>query len=150
MPLIVSRSARQISKLLTLALAASLCGCGTYGGEQVFVVGPEHLRQDDPVRASFAVKGGFNYEQIWKAAQTAMSNGMNVIESHKPSGVIKSRVGAAPSGKVVGFWITPTTPNASQYSIHTLSVKPIGFTSLNGKAWEPKVVDDFNAALSAK
>jgi hypothetical protein len=75
---------------------------------------------------------------------------MSVMESHKPSGVIKSRVGAAPSGKVVGFWITPTTANASQYTVHTLSVRPIGFTSINGKAWEPKVVDDFLAALGAK
>jgi hypothetical protein len=146
----VERRRAMLLQASGLVLAASLCGCGTYGGEQLFVVGPEHLRPDDPLRASFAVKSGFNYDQVWKAALSAMGNGMNVIESHKPSGVIKSRMGAAPSGKVIGFWITPTTPTAGQYSIHTISIKPIGLTSTNGRSWDPKVVDDFNAALSAK
>jgi hypothetical protein len=131
-------------------LAASLGGCGTWGGEQLFVVGPEHLKKDNPLSASFGVKGGFTYDQVWKAAMTAMSNGMTVMESHKPSGEIKSRIGAAPSGKVVGFWITPTTPSAASYTIQTLSVRPIGVATTGGTGWEPKVVEDFNAALNQR
>jgi hypothetical protein len=136
--------------LPALALALALAGCGTWGGEQMFAVGPSDLRQGNALAAAFSTKGSYTYDQVWKAAMSAMSNGMTVMESHKPSGVIKSRIGAAPSGKVVGFWITPTVPNAPSYRIETLSVRPIGINSVGGTAWEPKVVEDFNAALGAK
>jgi hypothetical protein len=141
---------RAAALLLSPVIAMSLWGCGSWRGEQIFVVGPEQLKKDNPLSASFGVKGNYTYEQVWKAAMTAMSNGMTVMESHKPSGEIKSRIGAAPSGKVVGFWITPTTPTAATYTIQTLSVRPIGLTTTGGTGWEPKVVEDFNAALNAR
>jgi hypothetical protein len=142
---------RRAAALAVAAVVASGLGaCGTWGGEQIFAVGPEHLRKDNPLSASFGVKAGFTYDQVWKAAMAAMSNGMTVMESHKPSGEIKSRIGAAPSGKVVGFWITPTTPTAASYTIQTLSVRPIGITTTGGTGWEPKVVEDFNAALNQR
>jgi len=149
-PLFFGKNGESAVKVLSLLLMLCLAGCGTYRGEQLFVVGPEHVNADDPLARSFAVKNGFGYDQVWKAAMFAMGNGMTVIESHKPSGAIRSRVGSAPSDKVIGFWITPTTPNANQYTIRTISIKPIGINSTNGKGWEPKVVEDFYAALNAK
>jgi hypothetical protein len=133
-----------------LAFAGGLAGCGSWGGEKLFVVDASDLRPGNALAAAFSTQGPYTYDQVWKAAMTAMSNGMTVMESHKPSGVIKSRIGAAPGGKVVGFWITPTLPNAPSYRIETLSVRPIGINSVGGTAWEPKVVEDFNAALGAK
>ena len=148
---VVDRSEwRKVARWLLPALTAALCGCGTYGGQQLFVVGPEHVKAGDPQGASFGVKGKVSYDQVWKAAQSAMSQGMTIIESHKPSGVIKARVGSAPTGKVVGFFISPTTPHADRYLVDTVSVKPIGLNSTKGKGWDPEVIDNFNAALGAK
>lgn len=132
------------------SLSASMSACGTYGGERLFVVNAHDVRPGEVLGAGFVVKGNHDYDKIWKAAMTAMSNGMTIIESHKPSGVIKSRLGAAPSGKVVGFFITPTAPKAPEYRIETNSISPIGFNSTNGRGWDPKVVEDFHAALNAK
>ncbi|ULA63883.1 MAG: conserved exported protein of unknown function [Nitrospira sp.] len=139
-----------LRSLWLLALCATLSACGTYGGEQLFVVGPEHVHPDEALGAKFGVKGSVGYDRIWDAAVTAMSKDMTIIESHKPTGTIKSRIGAAPSGKIVGFWITPTTPQASQYTIDTMSIKPIGFNSRNGRGWEPAVVDHFFDTLGTK
>jgi hypothetical protein len=133
-----------------LLMATGLSGCGTYQGEKVFVVDASDLKPGNTLGASFTAKGQHSYDKVWKAAMTAMSTDMTVMESHRPSGVIKSRIGAAPSGKVVGFWITPTLPNAPSYRIETLSVRPIGINSVGGTAWEPKVVEDFEAALNAR
>jgi hypothetical protein len=146
----LSQRLRVAATGLVVTLMTALSGCGTYGGEQVFVVGPEHVKPGDARGARFTIKGKFSYDQVWKAAMTAMGNGMTIIESHKPSGVIKSRVGVAPGGKVVGFFISPTTPNAERYQIDTMSIKPIGFMSTNGRGWDPVVVENFNAALAAK
>jgi hypothetical protein len=77
---------------------------------------------------------------------TAMSKDMTVLESHKPSGTIKSRQGA---GKVVGFWITPTLPNAPEYRIETSMRKAIGINSLDDGDWDRGVVDNFMAAMVA-
>lgn len=141
---------QQVAKWLLPLFAAALCGCGSYRGQQIFVVGPEHVKAGDPLGASFVVKGKVSYDQVWQAALSAMSRGMTVIESHKPSGVIKSRVGNAPSGKIVGLFISPTSPQADRYQVDTVSVRPIGLNSLNGKGWDPEVIDNFNAALGAK
>lgn len=97
---------------------------------------------------SFTVRGK-NYDQIWKAAMQAMSTDMSIVESHRPSGVIKSRVGAPPSGKVVGFFIQPTSPTASDYTVTIVSKKPLQ-TDLVDRDWEPSVVEDFKAALGLR
>lgn len=135
---------------LNVLLALALSACGSIRGEQAFVVGPEHMQPGRPEGVTLAVSGNHSYDKVWAAGLAAMSKGMTVIESHKPSGVIKSRVGAAPSGKIVGFFITPTTPRAIEYRIETSSVKPVGLNSLSGRGWETSVVEDFKAALGER
>lgn len=94
---------------------------------------------------SFVVPGK-NYEQIWHAATVAMRTDMIIVESHKPSGVIKSRVVNGTAGKVVGFFIQPTDESAPQYTITIVSKKPLQ-TQFVDRDWEPSVVEDFKSAL---
>jgi hypothetical protein len=91
---------------------------------------------------TFSVEGK-TYEQIWSAAQAAMTVEMDIVEQHKPSGVIKARVR---SNKVVAFFITPTTPNAYSYNIKVLS-KSYMQTDLVDRDWEPSVIEDFKSKL---
>lgn len=95
---------------------------------------------------NFTVSGK-SYEQIWRAANVAMSNDMKIVDSHKPSGVIKSRVVNGTLGKVVGFFIQPTDANAPSYTITIVSQKPLqtDFVDLD---WEPSVWEDFKAAIN--
>jgi hypothetical protein len=71
---------------------------------------------------------------------------MNRFESHKPSGVIKSRVVNGTPGKVVGFFIQPTDEQAARYTITIVSQKPLQteFVDRDGK---PSVWEDFNQAV---
>lgn len=94
---------------------------------------------------SFAVYGA-SYEKVWQAAVFAMRQDMEIVESHKPSGVIKSRVVKGTAGKVVGFFIQPTDETAPQYTITVVSRKPFQ-TDLVDRDWEPSVVEDFKTAL---
>lgn len=89
---------------------------------------------------------GKNYEQIWRAATVAMSTDMNIVESHKPSGVIKSKVVNGTRGKVVGFFIQPTDENSPRYKINIVSKKP--FQSDFDKDSEPSVWEDFKRELA--
>jgi hypothetical protein len=97
---------------------------------------------------SFAVSGR-NYAQIWRAANIAMSNDMKIVDSHKPSGVIKSRVVNGTAGKIVGFFIQPTDESAPQYTITIVSQKPLQ-TDFVDRDWEPSVWEDFKAALNQR
>lgn len=87
---------------------------------------------------SFVVQGK-GYDQIWRAALGAMAQDMSIVEQHKPSGVIKSRVD---TGKVVGFFIAPTTPQAPSYTITVMSRKPMESRYID-RDWEPTVAEDF-------
>jgi hypothetical protein len=97
---------------------------------------------------SFIVNGR-SYEQIWRAATVAMSTDMQIVDSHKPSGVIKSRVVNGTQGKVVGFFIQPTDEQAPQYTITIVSKKPLQ-TEFVDRDWEPSVWNDFNVAIEMK
>lgn len=97
---------------------------------------------------SFVVSGR-NYEQIWHAATVAMSTDMKIVDSHKPSGVIKSRVVNGTQGKVVGFFIQPTDQQAPNYTITIVSKKPLQ-TEFVDRDWEPSVWEDFKAAINPK
>ncbi|WP_424191744.1 hypothetical protein ACMYR3_09845 [Ampullimonas aquatilis] len=88
---------------------------------------------------------GKNHEQIWRAATVAMSIDMNIVESHTPSGVIKSKVVNGTHGKVVGFFIQPTDASASRYTINIVSKKPL--QSKFDSDGEPSVWKDFRQAL---
>ncbi|MFZ1765385.1 MAG: hypothetical protein WAT68_01785 [Candidatus Nitrotoga sp.] len=88
---------------------------------------------------------GKSYDQIWRAATVAMSTDMSIVESHKPSGVIKSKVVNGTAGKVVGFFIQPTDTSAPSYSINIVSKKP--FQSRYDKDGEPSVWEDFKQAI---
>jgi hypothetical protein len=95
---------------------------------------------------SFVVAGE-NYDRIWRAATVAMSVDMKIIESHRPSGVIKSRVVNGTAGKVVGFFIQPTDESAPRYTITIVSRKPLQ-TEFVDRDWEPSVWEDFRRALT--
>ncbi|MGB4766899.1 MAG: hypothetical protein WBH09_08310 [Rugosibacter sp.] len=88
---------------------------------------------------------GKNYEEIWHAATVAMSIDMNIVESHKPSGIIKSKVVNGTTGKVVGFYIQPTDANAPRYKINIVSKKL--FQSSYDSDGEPTVWEDFKQAM---
>jgi hypothetical protein len=120
----------------------------TIGGCTVFTVSEDELKPGTADGITFQTTGRPTYDQVWNAAMKAMSTGMTIVESHKPSGTIKSRVGAAPSGKVVAFYITPTTPTAPTYRIETVSKKPMGLGQPERRNWEPSVVEDFKAVLA--
>lgn len=94
---------------------------------------------------SFLVSGR-SYEQIWQAATMAMSTDMKIVESHRPSGVIKSRVINGTQGKVVGLFIQPTDEQAPNYTITIVSKKPF-HTEFVDRDWEPSVWEDFKAAI---
>ncbi len=95
---------------------------------------------------SFIVSGK-SYEQIWHAATVAMSTDMKIVDSHKPSGVIKSQVVNGTRGKVVGFFIQPTDEQAPNYTITIVSKKPLQ-TEFVDRDWEPSVWEDFKAAIN--
>ncbi len=88
---------------------------------------------------------GKNYAQIWQAATVAMSTDMNIVESHKPSGIIKSKVVNGTAGKVVGFFIQPTDEFAPRYTINIVSKKPL--QSKYDSDGEPSVWEDFKKAI---
>jgi hypothetical protein len=138
------RRAMRLMLLTGLATGASAC---VHQGKKLWAVDASDVDRGDARAASFKVKGDGGYDRIWAAAMTAMSKDMTVLESHKPSGTIKSRQGA---GKVVGFWITPTLPNAPEYRIETSMRKAIGINSLDDGDWDRAVVDNFMVALGAK
>ena len=122
---------------LGLLTAFLLSGC----------VSTDSLQPGDIGGATLSIRGR-SYEQIWKAATQAMSTDMKIVESHKPSGVIKSRVGSTPTGKVVAIFIQPTTP-ASEYTVRIVSKKPLQ-TDFVDRDWEPSVVEDLKAALNLR
>ena len=130
--------------ILSLMLLALLSGCA------VMTVTEDELQRGSADAVTFTTTGRPTYDKVWSSATTAMSTGMTIVESHKPSGTIKARVGAAPTGKVVAFFITPTLPNAPEYTIELVSKKPMGFGQPERRNWEPSVVEDFKAALGSK
>lgn len=129
---------------LLLALFA-LCGCA------LTTVNEESVKQGMPEAKVFELPGaGYRYDRVWKAAMSAMGNGMVVIYRHKPSGAIRSRMGNMPTGKLVGFFISPTTPTVSAYQIEIVSNEPVSLFKLpEATSWEPSVLGDFEAALNA-
>ncbi len=140
----IANGALRLMVLTALVVGASAC---THQGKKLWAVYASDVDLGDARAASFKVKGDGGYGCIWAAAMAAMSKDMTVLESHKPSGAIKSRQGA---GKVVGFWIRPTRPNAPEYRIETNMRKAIGLSSLDNGAWDRTTVENFMAALGAK
>lgn len=116
-------------------VAACLAGCAS----------TDSLQLSNGAGKSFEVTGR-TYEQIWQAATTAMSTDMRIVESHKPSGVIKSKVTNGTAGKVVGFFIQPTSANAPRYTVTIVSRKPLQSDAVD-RDWEPSVWEDFQGLL---
>ncbi len=106
----------------------------------------DNLQLSNGKGASFAVTGR-SYDQVWRAATVAMSTDMTIVESHRPSGVIKSRVVNGTPGKVVGFFIQPTDEQAARYTITIVNRKPLQTDSVD-RDWEPSVWEDFRRALA--
>ena len=130
--------------VLLLMLLPVLNGCA------VLTVTEDELQRGSADAVTFTTTGRPTYDKVWSAALKAMGTGMTVVESHKPSGTIKSRVGAAPTGKVVAFFIKPTTPTAPEYTIELVSKKPMGFGQPERRNWEPSVVEDFRKAMGER
>jgi hypothetical protein len=133
-----------VKTILSLMLMATLSGCG------LTMVSEDVLQRGSADGVSFKTTGRPTYDKVWSSAMTAMGTGMTIVESHKPSGTIKSRVGSAPTGKVVAFFITPTTPTAPEYTIELVSKKPRGFGLPEHRNWEPSVIEDFTQALGSR
>lgn len=133
-----------MKKVLAVMLGIILSACA------VLTVNEHELQPGSPDGITFSTTGRPTYDQVWAAATKAMSNGMSIVYSHKPSGTIKSRVGADHTGKVVAFFITPTTPRAPGYKIELVSKKPMGFGVPERRNYEPSVVKDFEEALNQK
>lgn len=127
-----------LSLALFAGLGLALCGCA----------GTDDLQLSNGKGKRFSVSGA-RYEQVWQAATHAMSQDMAIVESHRPSGVIKSRVVNGTAGKVVGFFIQPTDEAASHYTITVVSKKPFQ-TEFVDRDWEPSVVEDFRRALAQR
>ena len=134
---------KAIKTVLFAAAGLILSACS------VMTVSEHELQPGDPGVVSFQTKGRVTYDQVWKAATKAMSTDMAIVYSHKPSGTIRSRVGAAHTGKVVAFFISPTTPTAARYRLELVSKEPMGFGIPKSSKWEHSVVEDFEAALNA-
>ncbi len=124
-----------MTRIAALLVTACLCACAT----------TDNLQPGDGKGKSFLVSGK-NYEQIWHAATVAMGTDMRIVESHKPSGVIKSQVVNGTAGKVVAFFIQPTEAFSSQYTITIVSRKPFQ-TEFVDRDWEPSVWEDFRKSL---
>ncbi len=133
-----------MKKIVSFLVIALLTGCA------LTTVNEESVTQGSTEAKVFELSGGvYNYDQVWKAAVSAMGNGMNIIENHRPSGTIKSRMSSASTGKVVGFFIRPTRPTADVYTIEIVSKKPVSLAGLpEATSWEPSVLADFKAALA--
>ena len=116
----IPRRIKVAKHIFSLAVLALLSACG------VMSVSTDELRPGSADGVTFLTKGRVTSDQVWTAAMSAMGNGMAVVESHKPSGAIVSRVGAAPLGKVVAFFITPSSPQTAEYSVELVSNKPQG------------------------
>lgn len=130
----VKRKPRIVAALL---VALSLYACAS----------TDSLQLSNGKGKSYSVSGK-SYEQIWRAARIAMSTDMRIVESHRPSGVIKSRVLEGTAGKVVGLFIQPTDESSAKYTITIMSAKPLQ-TDLVDRDWEPSVWEDFKQALTA-
>lgn len=107
-------------------------------------VSTDSLQSSNGKGAHYVVTGK-SYEQIWQAATVAMRTDMDVVESHKPSGVIKSKVVNGTRGKVVGFFIQPPLESAPAYTINIVSRWPL--QAPNESDGEPSVWQDFKQAL---
>lgn len=127
-----------MKRLLALLACIALSACAS----------TDNLQLSNGGGKSFSVSGR-SYAQIWQAATLAMSNDMVIVESHRPSGVIKSRVVNGTPGKVVGFFIQPTDESAPRYTVTIVSRKPLQ-TQFVDRDWEPSVVEDFKQALYGK
>lgn len=99
-------------------------------------------------KGSNYVVTGKSYEQIWQAGIIAMKVDMDIVESHKPSGVIKSKVVNGTRGKVVGFFIQPVHESAPRYTINIVSRWPL--QAPNQSDGEPSVWEDFGQALRSQ
>ena len=110
-------------------------------------VSTDSLQLSNGKGANYAVTGK-SYEQIWRAATVAMSTDMEIVESHKPSGVIKSKVVNGTRGKVVGFFIQPAHASAPRYTINIVSRWPL--QAPNERDGEPSVWEDFRQALNSR
>lgn len=107
-------------RAVVLGLALGLDGCA------VFTVDPNEVQRGSADGVTFNVPGRPSYDQVWNASLKAMGTDMNVVSSHKPSGAIRSRIGAAPSGKVMALFISPTDERAPQYRIELVAKSPMG------------------------
>lgn len=133
-----------------LNISAAVLLVGLLNGCAVLTVDPNELQRGSADAVIFIPTGHPTYDQVWDAATKAMSNGMRIVDSHKPSGTIRSRVGADYTGKVVALFISPTTANAQAYRVELVSKKPMGFGQPEQRNWEPSVVHDFEEALQKK
>lgn len=121
---------------LLVTLVASLCACSS----------TDNLQLGNGKGKSYVVSGK-TYNEIWRAGNVAMSTDMRIVESHRPSGVIKSQVVNGTAGKVVGFFVQPTDESAPKYTITIVSRKPFQ-TDLVDRDWEPSVWEDFKRAIT--
>ena len=113
---------RAVRAGIPLALAVLLGACA------VWTVDPHELQRGNPDGMQFSTHGRPSYDQVWNTALKAMGQGMVIVESHKPSGTIRARVGTGtgPTDKAVALFITPTDARAPRYMIELVAKSPMG------------------------
>jgi hypothetical protein len=106
------------------------------------------LKRGNPKAAKFEVSGK-SYSDVWRSANKVVSQQLSIIQSDKPSGVLKAEKGAGitTSGEVVGVFISPQDEKAASYSVEVLSLKRSSM-QVTGQDWTQTVVMGMKSDLS--
>lgn len=85
-----------------------------------------------------------NYDQVWNAIHRAMAKDFTIVQSHKPTGTIKAKYNN--ENRIIGIFISPTTPKALSYDIYMVTKKPLQ-TDFVDQGWDPQLADKINNEL---
>lgn len=122
--------------LLAAMMGFMLSGCATIGS----------LRPGSG--STFEVENR-TYDQVWKAAVTAVSRSLTIVESDKNSGIIKAekRAGGTTWGEVVGVFIQPADANSKRFTVEVTSKKRYQL-QITGQNWERTIIEGMKAELN--
>jgi len=90
-----------------------------------------------------------SYDQVWKAAVTAVTRSLTIVESDKNAGIIKAEKGAGVTtwGEVVGVFIYPADTNSRRFTVEVTSQKRSQL-QITGQNWERTIIEGMKAELN--